>query len=540
MTDKDKAHPRECMFDTMSDLDPAALVAMVETTHREESMLIARRMAAVAAMLRHYTAAAERAEDQRGYAEIDGFDQTRAAVAAAMNLSPLAASYLVSNAEALHARLPRLAALLAEGLVDWRTVQLIISRTALVDEALISKLDVSLAEQIGTWRGWSRQRIINAVDAAVKELDADAAREGQDAGESDRHIGIRSLENGMAEVYGVVDATTAAAFDQRLSALAKQACADDPRTMDQRRADALDALTQNRGMACRCGKPGCPVASEDIEHGGGGARVVINVVAGEQTVHGDSSRPGYLAGFAVIGAEEVRRLVATAALHVINPYTTPAQALNYQPPVALVRAVRSRDLTCRFPGCGRQAMHCDLDHTIPFNHREPAVGGQTVFENLKCLCRLHHSMKTFGGWRDRQLADGTVVWTSPAGHVYTTSPAGTDLFPELGKPACAPPIPDRRSRSQQRASRIMRERKHNREQRPINEERRLLEQARKREIADRRWRNHMRDMLVIFKGGPSTSPFSTWINDPRESEVLPADWKPDLPLVEPLPDEPPF
>ena len=50
----------------------------------------------------------------------------------------------------------------------------------------------------------------------------------------------------------------------------------------------------------------------------------------------------------------------------------------------------------------------------------------------------------------------------------------------------------------------------------------------------------MRDMLFIFKGAPSTSPFSTWINDPRESEVLPADWKPERPLVEPLPDDPPF
>jgi hypothetical protein len=245
-------------------------------------------------------------------------------------------------------------------------------------------------------------------------------------------------------------------------------------------------------------------------------------------------------GYGVIDAEQVRQLVATAALHAIDPYTTPAQALNYQPPTALVRAVQSRDLTCRFPGCSRSAVRCDIDHTIPFNHQDPAAGGQTVFENLKCLCRLHHSLKTFGGWRDKQLADGTVIWTSPTRHTYTTSPGGADLFPELGKPACAPPIPNRRSRSQQRASRIGRARKHNREQRPINEQRRLLEQARKQEIADRRFRNQMRGMLLIFKGAPSASPFSTWVNDPRESEELPADWTPDRSLIEQLPDDPPF
>ena len=73
----------------------------------------------------------------------------------------------------------------------------------------------------------------------------------------------------------------------------------------------------------------------------------------------------------------------------------------------------------------------------------------------------------------------------------------------------------------ERASRIGRARKHNREQRPVNEQRRLIEQARKQEIAYRRFRNHMRDMLFVFKGAPSTSPFGTWINDPRESEELP-------------------
>jgi hypothetical protein len=49
-------------------------------------------------------------------------------------------------------------------------------------------------------------------------------------------------------------------------------------------------------------------------------------------------------------------------------------------------------------------------------------------------------MKTFlcgvgDGWRDRQLPDGTVVWTAPTGHTYTTHPGSKLLFPIL----CAPP-----------------------------------------------------------------------------------------------------
>ena len=48
-----------------------------------------------------------RAAATADYAEIDGFEQTAAEVAAAMNLSPMGASYLVSYAEALDTRLPK-------------------------------------------------------------------------------------------------------------------------------------------------------------------------------------------------------------------------------------------------------------------------------------------------------------------------------------------------------------------------------------------------------------------------------------------------
>jgi hypothetical protein len=114
-----------------------------------------------------------------------------------------------------------------------------------------------------------------------------------------------------------------------------------------------------------------------------------------------------------------------------------------------------------------------------------------------------------GGWHDSQLADGTVIWTSPTGQTYQTSPAGADLFPQPRGPACSTPKPNKRSRSKQRSMRIAQLRKHNRELHPVNEARRRLEEARKREIQARKFRNGMRDMLFAYKGEPSTSPFCT-------------------------------
>ena len=39
-----------------------------------------------------------------------------------------------------------------------------------------------------------------------------------------------------------------------------------------------------------------------------------------------------------------------------------------------------------------------------------------------------------GGWRDRQLPDGTIIWTSPTGHTYATYTGSKLLFPCLSTP----------------------------------------------------------------------------------------------------------
>ena len=126
-------------------------------------------------------------------------------------------------------------------------------------------------------------------------------------------------------------------------------------------------------------------------------------------------------------------IAAQAAIHAtITALILPGQAPpepRYRPSKKLAEFVRCRDLTCRFPGCTKPATVADLDHTIPYPY------GPTCASNLKCLCREHHLLKTFWtGWSDRQLPDGTVIWTDPDGHTSTTYPGSRLLFPEL----CAP------------------------------------------------------------------------------------------------------
>ena len=395
------------------DATPDALITEIEASQQQESALMAHRLAAIAALLSQRITEAEEADPDPGYAMITGFARTTAEVSAAMNMSPMGANHLVAQTVALDTRLPKVAALLAEGKTDWRTVQLIITRTELVSGELIVQLDQSLADRIGRWQCWSRRRIINSVDAAVRAIDPDAAKERRVRADDDRHISVTPLPDGMALVRGSLNATAGAAFDKRLSEMATSVCAKDSRTIAQRRADALVAVMQGRALACDCGQADCPSRSTDTEPGPG-ARTVINVIASAETVTGESDQPGYLEGYGVIDAEQVRQLAETAALRLVEcPTVTPEEALQYQPSAALERWIRCRDVTCRFPGCDRPAAICDVDHTIPFNHANPAAGGLTVPWNQACYCREHHRLKTFlcgpGGWRDEQLPDGTVI-----------------------------------------------------------------------------------------------------------------------------------
>ena len=201
--------------------------------------------------------------------------------------------------------------------------------------------------------------------------------------------------------------------------------------------------------------------------------MLIHVVADAATVAGKGDNPGIdVASGALIPPELVVELAAHSRQRwLVHPGDAPPEP-GYVPSRALAEFVRARDLTCRAPGCDKPATRCDVDHTIPYG-----AGGATHASNLKCLCREHHLLKTFWGWRDEQLRDGTVIWTSPAGEKYVTTAGSASLFPSLCLPTAALPAPGpsrqgagertammprrRRTRAQARAAAITAERRAN-------------------------------------------------------------------------------
>ena len=104
-------------------------------------------------------------------------------------------------------------------------------------------------------------------------------------------------------------------------------------------------------------------------------------------------------------------------------HATIAPVDQHDPPARMAAAVRFRDPTCVYPGCGRAAESCDLDHIesyVPVDEGGPP--GQTSPDALAPLCRRHHRTKTFGDFTYRRLPDGSYEWTLPTGSTALTDP----------------------------------------------------------------------------------------------------------------------
>jgi hypothetical protein len=262
------------------------------------------------------------------------------------------------------------------------------------------------------------------IDKIVLRVDRAAVRRRAEriAG---REVFVGAVDNGLAELSATLFATDAFAVSDRLSALAATVCESDPRSVAQRRADAFAALAAGADrLGCGCRAPDCPAG------GTAASPVVIHVIAEQATLDGRGDTPGVLSGYdGLLPPELVAQLAASARLQPLILPTDTAPEPGYTPSKALADYVRYRDLTCRFPNCDQPAVGCDVDHTVPHGD-----GGHTHPSNLKCLCRFHHLLKTFWGWTDEQLRDGTVIWTAPNGEKHVTHPGGPLVFAALGIP----------------------------------------------------------------------------------------------------------
>jgi Domain of unknown function (DUF222) len=253
-----------------------------------------------------------------------------------------------------------------------------------------------------------------AVRKAVLVAAPKPAEQAHDEAMTQRRVAVTQVGDGMSEIWMLLPDTGASTFMTAVDAFACRVGRDDPRTADQRRADAviqlaLDALT------------GTSTGDLPREHG---MRPTVQVTVALSTLLGLDEQPGDLDGSGPIPASLARRIAADQSGTWRRLVTDPLGRLldygrsTYRPPKDLADHVIARDRTCRFPNCNRRAGRCELDHRQPWEN-----GGETNEANLDALCSRHHHAKHESGWQPRRLDDGSNEWPSPTGHRYIEPPA---------------------------------------------------------------------------------------------------------------------
>jgi hypothetical protein len=226
----------------------------------------------------------------------------------------------------------------------------------------------------------------------------------------DRHSGLTVLSCGHDIGGGITEyrmrlnpearAVVEAAIDRLAAPQPSPDGAPDPRTIDQRRGQALVEVCR-RALA-----PGTAPS-------GAKSTVLVTIPA---TALRDRSRPGTVLGGvddgALLGPETVRRLVCDgsvgpAVLDGDGRLVDVGRTQRFFTPHQL-RALYLRDHHCTFPGCRTPGTWCDAHHV-----RHWIDGGPTDLDNAALLCGRHHTIVH----RDRLAAT-----VGPAGVCWDRTP----------------------------------------------------------------------------------------------------------------------
>ena len=192
---------------------------------------------------------------------LDNWGAVCAEIGAAQQITSGAASNQLLVATSLRDRLPKVAAVFAAGALTYQLASTIVWRTAAIkDPDALRAVDAELAAAVADWEPMSQAKTITAIDVFVDRHDPHAVRRSQNKARGRWvNVDIDDAWRCRPPCGATLFANDAKALDQRLDALAATVCDADPRTVDQRRADALGALANGADrLACRCGQPRLP------------------------------------------------------------------------------------------------------------------------------------------------------------------------------------------------------------------------------------------------------------------------------------------
>jgi Domain of unknown function (DUF222) len=401
-----------------------------------------------------------------------------------LHLTAMSAAAQIDFACTVARRLPKTFAVMGTGRIHPVHLRIIEDETRFLSEEDAAKADAILAEATpGMTFGETRaaaHKLILKLDPEAAAKRKEAARgyaHVRPFRENSGNAGMVARELPSDEVLASWQHVEQRALDLRAAGM--------PGTLEELRIKAYLDLLQERdsrdlpadgpgqgppdsdppGPGGPSGGPGGPgPAPGPGSATGPSLAALVTITIPYQTAAGQSQAPGQADGFGPLDADDARDLVAAAARHArtrwcvtaLNPDGTAAAhgcltgrhlppgpappgssptltvtlvpvtrgpchharaQAGYHPSRALQHLIRARNGRCTAPGCSRPAARCDLDHTVPWDQ-----GGITCECDLAPLCRHHHRCKQAQGWRLEQPEPGVLIWHTPSGRTYVTTP----------------------------------------------------------------------------------------------------------------------
>ena len=179
--------------------------------------------------------------------------------------------------------------------------------------------------------------------------------------------------------------------DGLVTVAATMPAADGQRRHGERQIDVLRDLMHGTGTTTTA------TAGDSAASGRPSRRLELQVVIDWRSLLGLRDDPAELLGYGPITATDVRAMLGDPGTTLRRLVTDPVTGVlidygttRYRPDPHLSGLTKARDVTCRYPGCTRNARYCDDEHCHPYPR------GTTSAGNICQLCRTHHRRKTRG------------------------------------------------------------------------------------------------------------------------------------------------
>ena len=216
---------------------------------------------------------------------LDDFALTAARLATTRRITKSASNAMLTEAFALTFRIPAVAECLRDGIISPRQFQLLVSFTDLIDGMPYAEdVDEDLAAELRRKITWTPKRLRDATDRVICRYDVDAVRRRHESAKDKRACWTKDLAYGMAQLGITASAEDIALAKATNAALADRVCANDPRTVSQRRCDAAVCRLQQVPFECHCGGSDCTADIGGQEVSERQARIVLHVVCERSTL----------------------------------------------------------------------------------------------------------------------------------------------------------------------------------------------------------------------------------------------------------------